>query len=261
MLHVGHQTVVQFVAFAQHAKHFDSGADDGRGQRVGEEVGARTLAQHVDDLPAAGGEAAYGAAEGLAQRARQDVDLAAAVVEFGDAAAGFTQHACRVALVDHDQSVVFLGQGADFVERGGIAVHREYAVGADDAETLCLRLLETLLQVGHVGIGVTVTYGFAETHAVDDRGVVQGVGDDGVLLAEERFEDTPVGIETGGVENRVLRAEIVGNGLFELLVDVLAAADEAHRRHAVAAAVHGFFRRLDQARVVRKPEVVVGAEV
>ena len=147
------------------------------------------------------------------------------------------------------------------VERGGIAVHREYAVGADDAETLCLRLLETLLQVGHVGIGVTVTYGFAETHAVDDRGVVQGVGDDGVLLAEERFEDTPVGIETGGVENRVLRAEIVGNGLFELLVDVLAAADEAHRRHAVAAAVHGFFRRLDQARVVRKPEVVVGAEV
>ena len=43
--------------------------------------------------------------------------------------------------------------------------------------------------------------------------MVKGVGDDGVLLAEERFEDTPVGIETGGVENRVLRAEIVGNGL------------------------------------------------
>ena len=52
--------------------------------------------------------------------------------------------------------------------------------------------LRHYLQVGHVGIGVTVTYGFAETHAVDDRGVVQGVGDDGVLLAEERFEDTPL---------------------------------------------------------------------
>ena len=261
MLDVGDQQVVQFIALGEHPEHLDPGTYDSGGQRVGEEVGARTLAQHVDDLPAAGGEAAYGTAEGLAQRAGQDVDLAAPVVEFRDAAAGFAQHACRVALVDHDQSVVFLGQGAYFVERGGIAVHREYAVGADDAETLCLRLLETLLQVGHVGIGVTVTYGFAETHAVDDRGVVQGVGDDGVLLAEERFEDTPVGIETGGVENRVLRAEIVGNGLFELLVDVLAAADEAHRRHAVAAAVHGFFRRLDQARVVRKPEVVVGAEV
>ena len=51
---------------------------------------------------------------------------------------------------------------------------RKHAVGADDAETLCLRFFEALLQVGHVGIGVAVTYGFAETHAVDDRGVVQG---------------------------------------------------------------------------------------
>ena len=41
----------------------------------------------------------------------------------------------------------------------------------------------------------------------------------------------------------------------------LTAADETHRRHAVAAVVHGPFRGFDQPRVVRKSEVVVGAEI
>ena len=187
--------------------------------------------------------------------------LTAQVVEFGDAAAGFAQHARRVALVHHHQRVVFLGQRADLVQRRGIAVHREDPVGADDAETLRLRLLETLLQLGHVGVGVAVAHGLAQTHAVDDRRMVQRVGDNGVLLTENRFEDASVGVEAGGVEDRVLGAEVVGYGFFELFVDVLTAADETHRRHAVAAVVHGPFRGFDQPRVVRKSEVVVGAEI
>ena len=252
---------MQLVAFGEHPEHFDRGSHDGGGQRIGEEVGTRPLAQHVDDLLAARGEAAHGAAEGLAQRAGQDVHLAAQVVEFGDAAARFAQHAGRVALVHHHQRVVLLGQCADLVERCGVAVHREHAVGADDAEPLGLRLPETLLQFGHVGIGVTVAHGLAQTHAVDDRGVVECVGDDGVLLGEERLEHAAVGVEAGGVEDRVLRAEVVGDGLFQLLVDVLAAADETHGRHAEAAAVHGLLGRFDQAFVVRQSEVVVGAEV
>lgn len=91
--------------------------------------------------------------------------------------------------------------------------------------------------------------------------MVQRVGDDGVLLTENRFEDASVGVEAGGVEDRVLGAEVVGYGFFELFVDVLTAADETYRRHAVAAVVHGPFRGFDQPRVVRKSEVVVGAEI
>ena len=70
-----------------------------------------------------------------------------------------------------------------------------------------------------------------------------------------------VGVEAGGVEDRILRSEIVGDGLLELLVDILAAADEADRRHAEAAAVHRLLGSLDQPRIVRQAEVVVGAEV
>ena len=166
-----------------------------------------------------------------------------------------------MALVDHHQRVVLFRQSADPIERCGVAVHREYAVGDDDAEPLGLRLLQALLQFAHVGIGVAVTHGLAQTHAVDDRSMVQRIGDDGVLLRKERFEHAAVGVEAGGVENRVLRTEIVGDNLLQLLVDVLAAADEAHRRHAVAAGIHCFLRRLDQPRIVRQSEVIVGAEV
>ena len=166
-----------------------------------------------------------------------------------------------MALVDHHQRVVLLGQGADFVERSGVAVHREDAVGDDDAEALRLGALEALLQFGHVGVGVAVAHGLAQTHAVDDGGVVEGVGDDGVLLGEERLEDTAVGVEAGGVENRILGAEEVGDGLFELLVDVLAAADEADGGHAEAAGVHRALGRLNQTGVVREAEVVVCTEI
>ena len=166
-----------------------------------------------------------------------------------------------MALVDHHQGVVFLSQGADRVERRGVAVHREYAVGADDAEALRLGLLETLLQFAHVGVGVAVAHGLRQAHAVDDRGVVERIGDDRVLGAEKRFENAAVGVEAGGVENRILRAEIVGDSLFQFFVDILASADETYGRHAVAAAVHGAFGRFDQPWIVRQPEIIVGAEV
>lgn len=44
-------------------------------------------------------------------------------------------------------------------------------------------------------------------------------------------------------------------------MDVLAAADEADGGHAEAAGVHGALGRLDEARVVRQPEVVVCTEI
>ena len=52
----------------------ERGADDGRGQGVGEEVGPGALAQKVDHGLRAGDVAAERAAKRLAERAGQDVD-------------------------------------------------------------------------------------------------------------------------------------------------------------------------------------------
>ena len=45
-------------------------------------------------------------------------------------------------------------------------------------------ILQTLLQFGHVGIGIAVTFGLTQAYTVNDGGVVQGIGDDSIFLAE-----------------------------------------------------------------------------
>ena len=74
----------------------------------------------------------------------------------------------RVTLVNHNECVVLLSQVANLVHRSNVAVHREYAVGADYAETLSLSLLKTLLEFLHIGIGIAVALSLAKTYAVDD---------------------------------------------------------------------------------------------
>ena len=103
--------------------------------------------------------------------------------------------------------------------------------------------------------------GLAQAHAVDDRGVHQAVGDHHVLLVQDGFEDAGVGVHAGGEEDGVFGAQEFGQLGFQFLVDVLGAADEAHRGHAVAAGVQSFPGRFDHVGVGGEAEVVVGAHV
>jgi hypothetical protein len=81
-----------------------------------------------------------------------------------------------------------------------------------------------------------VLHRLAEAHAVHDRGVHQPVGDEHVLLAEQRLEHARIGVHAGRKQQRVLGAEERREPPLELAVDVLRSADEPHGRHAVAAA-------------------------
>ena len=121
--------------------------------------------------------------------------------------------------------------------------------------------LQPRFEIGHVVVGVAEALGLRQPHAVDDRGMVQRVGDDRVLLAEQRLEQAAIGVEAGAVEDRVLHAEEGGNLRLELLVLLLRAADEAHRGHAVAVAVERRLGRLAQFGAVGEAEIVVGAEI
>ena len=57
---------------------------------------------------------------------------------------------------------------------------------------------------------IAVALGPAETDAVDDRGVVERVADDGVPLVEQGLEEAAVGVEARRVEDGVLGAEESG---------------------------------------------------
>ena len=166
-----------------------------------------------------------------------------------------------VRVVDQDECVVPLGEVADRVELGRVAVHREDAVGRDQPEACVGGLVQPRLELVHVAVRVAEPPRLAEADAVDDRRVVQLVGDHGVPLVEQRLEDAAVGVEARAEQDRVLRAEERREALLQLAVERLRAADEPHRGHPVPPAVERLVRGGDHLGVVREAEVVVRAEV
>ncbi len=91
--------------------------------------------------------------------------------------------------------------------------------------------------------------------------MVERVGDDCVLVGQQRFEQAAIGIEAGGEQDRIVLAEIAGRCLFELAVEIERAADEADRGHAEAVAVEAIAGRGNDVGMVGEAEVIVGAEV
>ena len=131
----------------------------------------------------------------------------------------------RVGVVDHHERAVALGEVADPGEVGDVAVHREDAVGRDHPGVRAGRLLEARLELVEVAVRVAQPLRLAEPDPVDDRGVVERVGDDRVVGAEQRLEETAVGVEARAEEDRVLGAEERREPLLEL-----AGAASASRR-------------------------------
>ena len=97
--------------------------------------------------------------------------------------------------------------------------------------------------------------------AVDDRGVVERVGDDGIVGAEQGIEHGTVGIEAGGERDGVVVAQPVGQLLFELSMQIKGAADESNRGHAKAVLIHSRPGGGNDVRVIGQAQVVVGAQV
>ena len=107
--------------------------------------------------------------------------------------------------------------GADLAELGEIAIHREHAIGDDDDApgAALARGLQLRLEVVHVAIGEAEAAGLGEPDAIDDRGMVQRIRDDRILLAEQRLEHRAIGIEAGGKQDGVVHAEVIGDAPLE----------------------------------------------
>ena len=109
------------------------GRDRGR-EGVGKEIGPRPLPEEVDDRLGRGDEAAHAPAQRLAEGASDDVDAVASASQRRRAAALFAQMSGRMAVVDQHQRAVAVGEAADLLQLGDVAVHREHAVGGDELE-------------------------------------------------------------------------------------------------------------------------------
>ena len=107
----------------------------------------------------------------------------------------FTDDSDRMRIVNHHHRLVAVGEITDRTQVGEHAVHREHAVGGNEPIAGIAALLQALLELIHVVVVVTQTPGPAQPDAIDDRGVIQRVGDHGILLVEDGLEEATVGIE------------------------------------------------------------------
>ena len=102
---------------------------------------------------------------------------------------------------------------------------------------------------------------FAEPDTVDDAGVVQFIGENGVFRSQQRFEQTGVRIEAGRIENGVVHSQEFRQTSFELLVYRLGPADEPNGRETVSPPIQSLMGRLNHLWMFCQPKIVVGAKV
>src|SRR6059036_503078 len=240
-----------------------AGSDGGR-ECVAEQLRPGALGEIVGECGRAGGESAGRAAQRFSQRRGDHVDLAQHVVMLGGAAARLPENAGRVGVIDGEHRVVLPGQRDEIGQLRDIALHREDAVGEDQLPSRLAGGAQLLFEVGHVGVlvdrGLALGDRFGEANRVDDRRVVQLVGDDDVWLAEDGGAEPFVGVPAADVGQRRLAADETRQRVLELAMHGERPANEAHRRGAGAPALERVPARLHDVGDGTQAEVVVGGE-
>ena len=164
----------------------------------------------------------------------------------------------RVGLVHHQSSVVPGAALERLCQIDGVAIHREHRIG--DQHRPARPFGDQPGRLSEVEVGIDRHVGAGQPCAIDDRGVVELVGDDPGAGATEHAEHSEVGGEAGREHQRRLGALPAGKPGLELVVNRPCAADQPGRTRPRAPAPGGRHRRLDHRRVSAQTEIVVGGK-
>ena len=115
------------------------------------------------------------------------------------------------------QSAIFFRQRMNAREIGNHSVHRKDPIRRDQlvSRSVGIRLLQLSLQIREIIVGIAIALRFAQTHAINNRGMIERIRNHGVLRRQQGFEKPAVGIETRGVENGILRSKKLRERLFQ----------------------------------------------
>ncbi len=125
----------------------------------------------------------------------------------------------------------------------------------------CCDFVQELFAVGDVLVAEDLDFGAREAGAVDDGGVVELVGEDEVVLAEDGADGAGVGGEAGLEDDAGFDVFEGGDLFFELHVDAHGAGDGADGAGADAVLADGADGGFCELGVVAEAEVVVAGEV
>ncbi len=145
-------------------------------------------------------------------------------------------------------------------ERGGVAVHAEEGLGDEQPAARRPRLVEEACGTVRVSVGIDGYSRPGEAAAIDDAGMVEGVGDDDVLGSGQCGQDAEVGLIARGEDECSLAAEKPGQRLLEQAVRGEVAGDQAGGGGTEAVAGGGGGGGGGQGRVLGQAEIVIRAE-
>ena len=91
--------------------------------------------------------------------------------------------------------------------------------------------------------------------------MVQGIGDDRVFCAQQRFKQAAVGVKAGRVKDGIFHTKESRQFLLQLLMAVLGTTNKAYRSHTKPVRIHTRFCRGNQFRVVSQSQIVVRTKV
>ncbi len=200
------------------------------------------------------------AAERLGQRDRHDDVVGARESRrVRGAAAAVTEDTEAVGVVDHQPRAVRPARLGEPGQRGRVAVDGEDRVGHDDRRAL---VGPQCLAYG-VRFGVRDDLGAAtgQPAAVDQRGVVAGVGDDERAVRRQRGDRGEVGRVARGEDERRLEAAELGQLAFQLVMEFRRAGDQPGAGGAAAPGPRGPRRALGDLGVAGQAQVVVARQI
>ncbi len=224
---VGPEALDAFGFGLQEVEGCDAGGRDRGRMRGGEEKRTSAMIEVVDEVARAADVAAE-CSDGLGERAYLHIDASRAVEVIDAAAAVAAEDSGGVGVVDHHDGAVLVGDVAELVDGADVAVHRKDAVGDEEfAAWLVLDLFQELFGVGDIFVAEDLDFGAGEASAVDDARVVQFVGENEVLFAEDARNGSGVGGESGLEDDAGFDTFEGCNFFFELHVNAHGACDSA----------------------------------
>src|SRR5277367_6047870 len=165
-------------------------------------------------------------------------------------------------VVHHHDAIIFFGEVAKRGEIGDVAIHGKDAVG--DQELLAVpifRFLKYSFAVGGVLVFENFDSGAREAAAVNDRGVIQFVGNDQIVFAEDGGDGAGVGRESRLEHHAGFHLFEAGDLRFEVHVHLHSAGYAAHGSGADAEFARSVNSRAAELGVRRKTQIIIGAKV
>ncbi len=165
-------------------------------------------------------------------------------------------------VIHHQHHIVPAGDRIDLIQRRQITIHAENAIGDDQRTTISALVLENhLLQVSCIGMLIAVNTRTGKPAAIDDAGMVQGIRNNEVFLANQHGDHRSVGAKTGLKDNRSLDSLEIRQAALQFRMDVHGTGDRTHRARANTEFLQCSGSGFNQPGMIRQSEVIIRAEV